>query len=169
LKYVPVEFGGYEGMDDDEIERVIISKYAGKNSMLDRLAMMGELWRSGVLPDKMGTSAASEFLSSIASGIETAFDSHGFTEDGFGKSDFYAAHDRFIEMLSKGTDYYGRAVKANVFDYIDYNRNHMIETMGMSAFLREEKAQADAGFTVGPKMPQFQSLIDDLLAKIGER
>ena len=50
---------GYAGMSYDEKEAAIYEKYAGKNTLIDFMNMQGELWRTGVLSNKMGDATTS--------------------------------------------------------------------------------------------------------------
>lgn len=63
----------YEGMSYDEIEKTIISKYEGKNAMIDQLNMLGELYHAGVFSNKMGPSEAGSFMGKISDAISREY------------------------------------------------------------------------------------------------
>lgn len=64
------EARGYAGMTFDEIEASIKEKYAGKTGFVDQLNLLGELYTSGVLTNKMGWANANAFLSHLSISID---------------------------------------------------------------------------------------------------
>lgn len=79
-KYVQFKYGdlhaqalGYGGMSTEEIEQAICQKYAGKDTLRDFLNMQGELYRSGVLSNKLGSEGASAYLSAINSQLPKTY------------------------------------------------------------------------------------------------
>ena len=70
------EARGYAGMTFDEIEASIKEKYTGKTGFVDQLNLLGELYTSGVLTNKMGWDNATTFLSNL----DISIDMRGFNE-----------------------------------------------------------------------------------------
>ena len=64
---------GYGGMSIEEKEAAIYQKYAGKNTLQDFLNMQGELFKTGVLDNKMGPSASFQYLSILGRQLEKHF------------------------------------------------------------------------------------------------
>ena len=64
---------GYGGMSIEEKEAAIYQKYAGKNTLQDFLNMQGELWKTGVLRQKMGFSGSSQYCSILGRQLEKHF------------------------------------------------------------------------------------------------
>lgn len=64
---------GYSGMNCEQREAAILEKYAGKNSFLDFLSMQGELFHTGVYYEKMGSSAAYQYLIAMRGQIEKPY------------------------------------------------------------------------------------------------
>ena len=71
---VRAEALGYGGMSYDEIEKAIVEKYKGKNSLQDFLEMQGELNDTGVLWHKLGGSdRLGEYYSSLNTQINLTY------------------------------------------------------------------------------------------------
>lgn len=64
---------GYGGMSTEEIEQAIYEKYAGGNTLYDFASMQGELWRSGVLDEKMGKAGTFHYTTMLSRKISNAY------------------------------------------------------------------------------------------------
>lgn len=68
------EAKGYSNMSYDEIEAAIKEKYAGKTGFIDQLNLVGELFSSGVLSNKLGHEEAFYMVCNLETSIECGYD-----------------------------------------------------------------------------------------------
>lgn len=68
------EAKGYSNMSYDEIEAAIKEKYAGKTGFIDQLNLVGELFSSGVLSNKLGHEEAFYMICNLETSIECGYD-----------------------------------------------------------------------------------------------
>lgn len=71
---IVLEARGYSGMSYDEIEASIKEKYAGKTGFIDQLNLLGELFSSGVLPNKLGWTESIFFVGDLENSIRCGYD-----------------------------------------------------------------------------------------------
>lgn len=65
---------GYNTTDVDEIEASILTKYQGKDTLMDFLNMQGELYQTGVLRSKMGFDGVGQYMSMLHRQMDQTYD-----------------------------------------------------------------------------------------------
>jgi hypothetical protein len=78
------KYRGYEGMSYEEIEETICAKYEGKNTVRDKLNLIGELFESGVMlhnNQKNNLYVGPDFFEAISQGLITEYNLYDKTQN----------------------------------------------------------------------------------------
>lgn len=112
---------GYGGMSIEEKEAAIYQKYAGKNTLQDFLNMQGELWKTGVLRQKMGFSGSSQYCSILGRQLEKHFfPENVLSMENITQSQWDSVYNTSFDAVSFLTEMKD-AIKHMTFSNFDFN------------------------------------------------
>ena len=112
---------GYGGMSIEEKEAAIYQKYAGKNTLQDFLNMQGELFKTGVLDNKMGPSASFQYLSILGRQLEKHFfPENVLSMENITQSQWDSVYNTSFDAVSFLTEMKD-AIKHMTFSNFDFN------------------------------------------------